>query len=285
VNKRRRDILAALQPCVDFALARDAGHGGSTAPRPKSVPGLSLRKRVDANSAAELFIYGEIGGGGWFSDGISASDVAGQLREAGPGPISVRINSGGGDVFDGIAIHSLLARHPGTVTTYNDGLAASAASVILMAGDRVVSSRNAFTMIHDAMTMPYGNSSTLRRAADLLDVASDNIADLYAERAGEDAAFWRNLMTVNGEDGTWYTGVTALEAGLVDEITQVPDDEDAVAVAARLAGWQDRLPATIAASINFPADQQEEQQEQQQETAPVAWDAKGFLELMRGAFA
>lgn len=281
MNRRQRDLLAALQPCVDFALARDAGHGGNAASRRDNVPGLALHKRVSAEAPAELFVYGTIGGGGWFSEGISASDVAALLREAGPGPVNVRINSGGGDVFDGIAIHSLLARHPGTVTTFNDGLAASAASVILLAGSHVVSARNAFTMIHDAMTYTYGNSATHDRASELLDLASDNIADMYAEKAGEDAAHWRNLMTVNGEDGTWYTGVTAMEAGLVDEITQVPDDEDEQAVAARLAGWQDRLPAAIAAQINFPADKREELEQ----SAPVAWDAKGFLEMMRGAFA
>ena len=274
MNKRRRDLLAALQPCVDFALARDAGHG-----KARDIPGLALHKRVSAEAPAELFIYGIIGGGGWFDEGIDASSVASLLRDAGPGPVNVRINSGGGDVFDGIAIHSLLARHPGTVTTYNDGLAASAASVILLAGSHVVSARNAFTMIHDAMTYTYGNADTHARAGELLAMASDNIADMYAEKAGEDAAHWRNLMTVNGEDGTWYTGVTAMEAGLVDEITQVPDDEDAQAVAARLAGWQDRLPATIAAQINFPADKQEDV------PAPVAWDGQEFLKMMRGAFA
>jgi ATP-dependent protease ClpP protease subunit len=288
MNKRQRDILAALQPCVEFAMARDAGHGGEPASRRDSVPGLALHKRVSAEAPAEIFIYGTIGGGGWFSEGISASDVVGLLREAGPGPVNVRINSGGGDVFDGIAIHSLLSRHPGTVTTYVDGLAASAASFIMLAGDRVVSSRNALIMIHDGMTGTYGNQATHDRASELLGLASDNIADLYAERAGEDASHWRNLMTVNGEDGTWYTGVSAMEAGLVDEVTQVSDDEDNESVAAHLAGWQDRLPASLAAKISFPADRSlpaDPQEENAEQDIAVAWNAKDFLELMKGALA
>lgn len=281
MNKRRRDLLAALQPCAEFAMARDV-HGGQ-ASRKRDVPGLAMHKRVSADAAAELMIYGRIGGGGWFDDGISASDVASALREAGPGPVNVRINSGGGDVFDGIAIHSLLSRHAGAVTTYVDGLAASAASFIMLAGDRIVSARNAFVMIHDAMTYTYGNADTHARAGELLGSASENIADMYAEKAGEDVAFWRNAMTVNGEDGTWYTGQEAMAAGLVDEITQVADDdtEDA-AVAARLAGWQDILPASISTKITFPADRDDDPQNTY---SALGINPGAFLETMKGAFA
>lgn len=226
-RKRYREILNALAPAAKLALER-------AKPR-ADVPGLALRMNAES---AELMIYGRIGGGGWFDEGISAADVAAVLREAGGRPLNVRINSGGGDVFDGVAIHSLLARHPGTVTVYVDGLAASAASFIMLAGDRVVAARNSFVMIHDAMTGTYGNGDTHRAAAELLDKVSENIADMYAERAGEDVEHWRNLMTVNGEDGTWYTGQEALDAGLVDEITEAADDED---VALKLSGWDNVL--------------------------------------------
>lgn len=226
-RKRYREILNALAPAAKVALER-------AKPR-ADVPGLALRMNAES---AELMIYGRIGGGGWFDEGISAADVAAVLREAGGRPLNVRINSGGGDVFDGVAIHSLLARHPGTVTVYVDGLAASAASFIMLAGDRVVAARNSFVMIHDAMTGTYGNGDTHRAAAELLDKVSENIADMYAERAGEDVEHWRNLMTVNGEDGTWYTGQEALDAGLVDEITEAADDED---VALKLSGWDNVL--------------------------------------------
>lgn len=229
MNKRQRDILAQLQPATDVALQRAKPRG--------DVPGLAMHKRVSAESPAELTIYGTIGGGGWWSEGVSASDVGEALREAGPGPVNVRLNSGGGDVFDGVAIHSLLARHAGVVTVYVDGLAASAASFIMLAGDHIVSARNAMIMIHDGMTGTYGGPATHQRSMDLLNKVSDNIADMYAERAGEDPEFWRAAMSVNGEDGTWYTGQEALTAGLVDELTTVPDEEDAQNVARALVGW------------------------------------------------
>jgi ATP-dependent protease ClpP protease subunit len=239
-RKRQREILTALQPAVNAAMER----AGS--PR-TDVPGLAMRPAADG-STAELMIYGRIGGGGWFDEGISAADVAALLRDIGPRPLDVRINSGGGDVFDGVAIHSLLARHPGTVTVYVDGLAASAASFIMLAGHRIVAARNSFVMIHDAMTGTYGNANTHTAAAELLEMVSANIADMYAERAGEDVEFWRNLMTVNGEDGTWYTGQAAMESGLVDEITEIGDDE----VADRLDGWDNvlrRAPESVRTAV------------------------------------
>jgi ATP-dependent protease ClpP protease subunit len=247
VNKRRREILAALEPALEFA------HRDSPNPalRPVGqVPGLALHARVSAEAPAELLIYGPITNGGIWGEGISASDVAAVLREAGAGPVNVRINSPGGDVFQGVAIHSLLARHPGTVTTYVDGLAASAASFIMLAGDRIVVARNAMVMIHDGMTGAYGNSATLKRSAELLEKVSENIADMYAERAGEDAPHWRNLMTVNGEDGTWYTGTEAFASGLVDEVTEPGDDgPEGDLVWDRMRAWTDRMPAAVLAEL------------------------------------
>lgn len=273
MNRRHREILTVL----DGLVLQATRTGQSRDPR--SVPGLTLRPRAEAAAPAELMIYGRIGGGGWFSEGVSAADVAALLKEAGPGPVNVRINSPGGDVFDGVAIHSLLARHPGTVTAYVDGLAASAASFIMLAGDRVVSARNAFVMIHDAMTFTYGNGNTHRASGELLDKVSDNIADMYANKGGEDAAYWRDLMTVNGEDGTWYTGQEALDAGLVDEITESskgedPDDDE---VAARLSGWSAFLPEKILANLKLPAEPAEE--------AAPAWDAAKAHEILKGALA
>lgn len=250
MNKRQRDLLAALTPAIQFAIERTKKRI-PTAGRDLNIPGLALHARPTADAPAELMIYGRIGGGGWFDEGITAVDVAALLREAGNGPINVRVNSPGGDVFDGVAIHSLLARHPGTITVYVDGLAASAASFIMLAGDRIVSARNAFIMIHDAMTGTYGNKDTHTRAIDLLDKVSGNIADMYAERAGEDADYWRALMLENGEDGRWYTGQEALDAGLVDELTEVADDgpeEDVVWD--RLAGWTEMLPAEAQATLS-----------------------------------
>lgn len=248
MNKRRREILAGLAPAVDFAMQQRLDVSRET------VPGLAVHARVSASAPAELMIYGPIGGDMW-NGGIGAADVAAALREAGPGPIDVRLNSPGGDVFQGVAIHTLLARHSGTITVHVDGLAASAASFIMLAGDHIRMARNAMVMIHDGMTGSYGNAATLRRAAELLDKVSASIADMYAERAGEDVEHWRGLMTVNAEDGTWFTGQEALTVGLVDELSETPDEDEDSLVWDRLRTWADRLPANIAATLPLEPEQ------------------------------
>lgn len=257
MNKRRRELEQKLWNMVATDLLTKQGAGKL------DQPGLAVRNE---GGARELMIYGRIGGGGWFDEGIGASDVAAALRELGPGPVDVRINSGGGDVFDGVAIHSLLVRHQGTVTTYIDGLAASAASFIAMAGDNIVMARNGFMMIHDGMTMTYGNGNTHRASAELLDKISDTIADMYAERAGEDVAYWRNLMTVNGEDGTWYSGQEALEAGLVDEITGSEQEQPDARL---LAGWSNVLPERITAQLQEFKEQEPDAPDAPPEQAPT----------------
>lgn len=243
MNKRRRELLAALQPAADLAMAR-----GSAPDEALKAVGLPPTVQVKALSTdtTEVMIYGTIGGGGWFDEGgVTAVQMSNILRDITSANIHVRINSGGGDVFEGVAIHTLLARHPATVTTFIDGIAASAASFIAMAGDKVVSARNAMMMIHDGMTGTYGNPKTHRRAADLLDKVSDNIADMYAMRAGGTADEWRALMSVNEEDGTWYTGTEAVEAGLVDELVGEDGDEE-VAARVRSALPGRRLAAVLA---------------------------------------
>lgn len=296
MNKRRRAILTALAPAVQFAMQRATGPADKLPALEAALsrPGLAFTPRADAGTPAELMIYGRIGGGGWFDEGISAADVATILREAGPGALNVRINSGGGDVFDGVAIHSLLARHAGTVTVTVDGLAASAASFIMLAGDRIVAARNAFVMIHDAMTMPYGNAATLRATADLLDKVSDNIADMYAERAGEDAEYWRGKMTENGEDGVWYTGQEALDAGLVDEITVASKGEDGeeditTAETARLlAAWREILPEAIAVQLPWPDGESDATEGEASQAGQEQQDNRtvsAFQDLMKGVLA
>ncbi len=218
MNLRRREILAALDPVTESALSHPPT-GNST-----------IRVKALSADTTEIMVYGAIGQGGWFDDSaVSAADMSKVLAGITTPHIAVRINSGGGDVFDGVAIHTLLSRHSSTITVYIDGLAASAASFIAMAGDRIVIARNAMMMVHDGMTFAYGNADTMTRTAELLVKVSDNIADMYAERAGGTAAEWRERMTVNGEDGTWYTGREAVDAGLADETTADPDDEEVAA--------------------------------------------------------
>jgi len=158
---------------------------------------------------ATVHIYDEIGY--W---GITASDFVRELSALNATQIDLHLNSPGGEIFDGIAIMNALRSHSATVTTYVDSLAASIASVIAMAGDRIVMAPNSQLMIHDGSGFCIGNAAEMREMADLLDRQSDNIAAVYADRAGGTVEEWRARMTTE----TWYSAEEAVAAGLADEV-------------------------------------------------------------------
>ncbi|RKN61868.1 Clp protease ClpP [Streptomyces klenkii] len=189
--------------------------------------------RNAADDETEILLYEEIGG--WF--GATAEALIDELSEIKTGRITVRLNSPGGSVFEGIAIANALRAHPATVTTRVDGIAASIASVIAMAGDRLVMMPNTQLMIHDASGLCMGNASDMRELADLLDLQSDNIADVYAARAGGSRDEWRQRMTAE----TWYLADEAVKAGLADEVAQLPrkgrEEEPAEPEPAMAARW------------------------------------------------
>src|SRR6266498_184276 len=134
-----------------------------------------------AEDTTLIDIYDEIS---WF--GISAADFVKELRAVSTPKIELHINSPGGDVFDGVAIYNALRQHDAQVHVVIDSLAASAASFIAMAGDKITATATAMLMIHDAWGLVNGNAADMRDAADRLDKHSDNIASIYAARAGGD---------------------------------------------------------------------------------------------------
>jgi len=168
-----------------------------------------ITNSVAADTAAQVHIYDEIGY--W---GVTASDFIAELKNVTAPAIDLHVNSPGGEIFDGIAIMNALRAHPATVTTYVDSLAASIASVIAMAGDRVVMAPHSQMMIHDGSGMCIGNAADMREMAELLDRQSDNIAAVYAEKAGGTVKQWRARMTAE----TWFTAAEAVAAGLADEV-------------------------------------------------------------------
>lgn len=173
---------------------------------------------------AVIYVYDEIGY--W---GTTAGDLVNELSELqGVTAIDLHINSPGGEVFEGIAIYNCLRAHPATITTYVDGIAASIASVIAMAGNRIVMGPHSQMMIHEGSGLCIGDADEMRKMADLLDFQSDNIAGVYAARAGGTVEEWRARMRTE----TWYTADSAVAAGLADEVadsgTQAPEPaEDA----------------------------------------------------------
>jgi ATP-dependent protease ClpP protease subunit len=173
-----------------------------------------ITNAADGSDEAEVMLYDEIGG--WW--GANALDLIAELRQISTPRMRVRINSPGGSVFEGIAIANALRSHPAAVTVQIDGIAASIASVIAMAGDRIEMAPNTMLMIHDASGMCFGPASEMEEMAELLDLISDNIADAYAARAGGTREQWRARMQAE----TWYLPEDAVEAGLADEATQTP---------------------------------------------------------------
>lgn len=187
-----------------------------------------ISNSVEESDTTDIYVYDSVGG--WF--GVYADDFIRDLKAVSTKNINLRINSPGGSVFEGIAIANALRSHPANVTVYVDGLAASIASVIALAGNRLVMMPQSQLMIHDASGACYGNAADMEYMVGLLSKQSDNIADAYAARAGGTAAEWRDLMKAE----TWYSAQEAVDAGLADEVMPVParEPEDRLALAAQM---------------------------------------------------
>jgi len=173
-----------------------------------------IRNAAETPAVTEILMYDEIGEDPWFGTGVSAKTFAEDLNSIDTDEIHLRINSPGGNVFEGIAMLNAVRRHKAKVTVFVDGLAASAASIVAMGGDEVVMSRNAEMMIHDAWGIAIGNADEMTKMADELGRASDNLASAYADKAGGDVAQWRDAMKAE----TWFSDKEAVAAGLADRV-------------------------------------------------------------------
>lgn len=174
---------------------------------------MAYRVAARANAEAEVMIYEDVGAG--FFGGVTAAQFAKDLAGLGAvKTIHLRINSMGGDVFDGMAIYRRLVDHPARVVSHVDGAAVSIASVIAMAGDEIRISESGFMMIHDAWGFATGGPDDMRRMADLLETTTSSIADVYTARTRLGVAAVRNMMA----EETWMTGAEAVERGFADSV-------------------------------------------------------------------
>ena len=172
----------------------------------------TIRARAPGAAAerAEISIYDEIG-----ANGVSAKGFLAELGALPDEvPIDLRLNSPGGSVFDAVAIHNALQRHAGAVTVWIDGIAASAASYIAMAGDEIVMPENAFLMIHDPAGLVMGTAADMREMAGTLDKIAGSMVRGYAARSGRSEAEIEALMAAE----TWFDASDALAAGLATRI-------------------------------------------------------------------
>jgi ATP-dependent Clp endopeptidase proteolytic subunit ClpP len=163
----------------------------------------------DTDESVEVSIYDEIGFGG-----VTAKQFAADLKKLKGQHIDLRINSVGGSVIEGAAIFNALKRHKGGLTVHIDGLAASMASVIAMAGEETRIAENALLMIHNPWSMTMGDAADLRKEADVLDKLKATLVNAYVRKTGQPRAAIEQMM----DDEKWMDAQEALELGFVDEI-------------------------------------------------------------------
>lgn len=191
--------------------------------------------KVNAQTG-EIFVYDVIGAD-WFGEGITASSVTSALAEIGSAKRAVvRINSPGGSADEGIAIYNALKRHKAGVDTYNDSLAASAASMIFMAGDNRYAAKGSRVMIHRAWTIAGGNSTEMAKVSATLGVYDKSQAEIYSEYLGLTQE--ETLALLDAE--TWYTSEEAIAAGLATAI-----DGNKKADKPKTASWFKHAPAAL----------------------------------------
>jgi ATP-dependent protease ClpP protease subunit len=175
--------------------------------------------RVTAAADGErpkLFVFGMIGG--WDND---AGEFVRAVHDIDAGEIDLHLNSPGGFVYDGVAMYEALLAHRAAVHVHIDGLAASAASFLAQAGDTIEIAKAGRMMIHDAQGVGIGGPADMREFADLLDSVSDDIAGMYAARAGGKPAAWRTAMQAT----TWYSAGEAVDAKLADRVSGGKDKD------------------------------------------------------------
>ncbi|HZJ81617.1 MAG TPA: head maturation protease, ClpP-related, partial [Guyparkeria sp.] len=174
------------------------------------MPFYSIKPRAAANpQAAEVFIYGDIGDSFWDESTTSAANFVKEFGAIDADEITIRINSFGGSVVDGIAIYNAIRRHRADVHTEIDGIAYSIASMIAMAGDTRGMAANARLMIHAPWSIAFGNAAEMRTTADDLDQYAELMAGAYVTASGKEQADILSLLT-DGEDH-YYTAEQALD--------------------------------------------------------------------------
>ncbi|MBD1383986.1 Clp protease ClpP [Mucilaginibacter rigui] len=177
------------------------------------------------------------------SGSLSSAYVKSQLDAAAGADVAVHISSVGGSAFDAIAIYDLLKKYPGNVTTYIDALAASAASVVAMAGSKIVMSKYALLMIHKPMVGSGGNADELLKDVQMLNVVQSRLAQIYMDKSGLDGVTVNSLIN----SVTWMTADQALNLGFIDVIE---DYSETIINSALIKKYTDTAPAVYQRCIN-----------------------------------
>jgi ATP-dependent Clp protease protease subunit len=206
----------------------------------------------------ELLIYEDIGTD-FFGDGVSAKSVKEQL-DSFTGDLSIRINSFGGDVFEGHTIYNLIKNYDGAKTVHIDGIAASAASVIAMAGDEIRMPVNAMLMIHNPYTLAMGDSAEMTRTAERLDQVKQTIVNVYTDKTGIDAGEVSEMMTAE----TWMDADQAFNLGFA-----VKSESAAVLNKAPVRAWINKAPDLKIDPVKEPEPVIKEQVKEQEKHSRI----------------
>lgn len=201
---------------------------------------------------ADISIFGEIVTSGyeWYESDVSASGFQKDLKGLGEvDTINLHINSPGGSVFDGIAIYQMLVQHNAKINVYVDGLAASIASVIAMAGDNIYIPKNAMLMVHNPWTVVAGNASELRKQADDLDKIGQSMKESYLSKTNGklDQETLQKLL----DDETWLSADEAVAYGFADEVLE--ENRAAACVSNELFAKYRNVPKYLTAKKEEPS--------------------------------
>jgi ATP-dependent protease ClpP protease subunit len=190
-------------------------------------PWYDVKLEADKPDHAEILIYTPIGKSFWDPERIDAQSFVAELQELDVSTIELRVNSPGGVVWDGVAIHNALRRHKAEVTCVVEGLCASITTVIALAADKLLMCPTSWFMIHNASIVSWGNKADLARDVEQLAKIDQAIVSAYAAKSGQDPAW----IAAEMDREAWYTPDEALEHGFIDGIYEVDGDtEDALAL-------------------------------------------------------
>lgn len=180
---------------------------------------LKVENMAGEDGPAKVYLYGYITPFPYSENEHSATTVLGTLQSITADEIELHINSAGGSVFEGVAIHNILSDHPATINVKIDGMCGSIATTIALAGDHIEMAKNASWMIHNPTSSVWGESSDMRSAADMLDQLKESILNTYEDATGKD----RNTLSSWMDEEKMFTAQEALDEGFVDSIkTTVP---------------------------------------------------------------
>ncbi|ALA12493.1 head maturation protease, ClpP-related [Paenibacillus larvae] len=225
-----------------------------------------MKMSADDSSSADIFIYGDIVTYQWDEVDTSATSFKEDLDRLGDvSNLNLYINSPGGSVFEGIAIHNMLKRHKAKVNVYVDALAASIASVIAMAGDTIYMPKNSMLMIHHPWTFAWGNASEMRKIAEDLDRIGNSSKQTYLQKAGDKLTDEKLQEMLDAE--TWLSADEAFAYGLCDVVQDA--NQIAASINDEIMNRYKNVPKQLVSQQKTPIFDQEKEKRQQ-----IADDAK-----------